>query len=111
MSLDSSWLWDFGHQLSAFSASLSGGSSPAKSFPINTYILEKQLIHGHPQFINNTYIQSTVLHIHLLDELIYFLNIPSLFYQILLITNYKSNKTRRHWNNNRTINLSIRKLD
>ena len=88
MSLDSSRLWDFGHQVSAFLASLSGGSSPAKSFPINTYIPEKQSIHGHPQFINNTYIQPTVLHVHLLDELIYFINIPSLFNQILLITNY-----------------------
>ena len=79
MSSDSSRLWDFGHQVSAFSASLSGGSSPAKSFPINTYIPEKQSIHGHPQFTNNTYVQSTVLLVHLLDQLIYFLTITSLF--------------------------------
>ena len=83
MSLDSSRLWDFGHQVSASSASLSGGSRPAKSFPINTYDPEKQSNHGDPQFINNTYIQSTVLHVHLLDELLYFLNITSLFNQII----------------------------
>ena len=41
MSSDSSSLWDLGHQVSAFSVSLSGGSSPAKSFPINMYIPEK----------------------------------------------------------------------
>ena len=34
-------LWDFKHQVSAFSASLSGGSSPAKSFLINTYNLKE----------------------------------------------------------------------
>ena len=41
MSSDSSRLWDFGHQVSTFLASLSGGSSPAKSFLLNTYIPEK----------------------------------------------------------------------
>ena len=38
--------------------------------------------------------------IHLLS------NILSLFNQI---TNYKSNKMRRHWSTNRTVNLSLQK--
>ena len=36
-------LWDFAHQVSAFSASLSGGSRPANLFPINTYDPEKKV--------------------------------------------------------------------
>ena len=43
------------------------------------------------------------------EQLIYFLNIPSLFNQILSIMNYKSNKMRCHWSNNHTINLSVQK--
>ena len=109
MSLDSSRLWDFGHQVSAFSASLSGGSSPAKSFPINTYNRKKQSIHGHLPSTYQTCIQSTVFYLKVVEQLIYFLNIPGLLNQILLITNYKSNKMRRHWSNNRSMNLSIRK--
>ena len=41
MSLDSSRLWDFAHQVSASSTSLSSGSRPANSFPINMYDPEK----------------------------------------------------------------------
>ena len=55
MSLDSSRLWDLSHQVSAFLAPLSGGSRPAKSFPIK--------IHGHPPYTNQTYIQSTALYL------------------------------------------------
>ena len=100
-----------GHQVSASSAPLSGASRPAKSFPINTYDPEKQSIHGHPQFINKTYIQSTVLHVHLLDELIYFLNITN-----LLIKSFNSQITNQIKRDVTGVliaplNLSIRKLD
>ena len=89
VSLDSSRLWDFAYQVSAFSAPLSGGSSPARSFPIKMYNWKKKLIHGHFPSTNQTYIESTVLYLQFVELLIYFLNIPSLFN---LITNYYSIK-------------------
>ena len=74
MSLDSSRLWDFAHQVLASSASLSGGSKPAKSFPINTYNLEKKVdsqtptvykSHLHPI---NSFISLTCRATHLLSK-------------------------------------------
>ena len=83
MSLDSTRLGDFAHQVSAFLA------SSAKSLPIKTHNRKKVdsrtlFFPGHSPSSNQTYIQSTVLCIHFVGELIYFLNIPSLFNQILL---------------------------
>ena len=68
---DSSRLWDFAHQESAFSASLSAWwQQPCK---VNTYN-RKKLIHGHSPSTNHVYIQSTVLNLHFVEQL----NIPSL---------------------------------
>ena len=73
MSLDSSRLWDFAHQVSAFSASLFGGSSPAKSFLIHTYNPEKyRFTDTHSLQITfapiNSFISSRCRRTHLLSK-------------------------------------------
>ena len=111
MSLDSSRLRVVAHQVSAFSASLSGGSIPARSFPIHTYNPEKVDSQTTTVYKSQT---TTVYksHLHPINSFISSLCratrlLSSLFNQILLITNYKSNKMRHHWSNNRTVKLTI----